>query len=303
MSPDQNFIALCPEAIVGLDAHYCIRIFNPAAERLFGYAAAELIGQPITRLVPDRFITRVRSALTAQAATEAADQLAGRYHEWPACHQDGHELTLEVAISLVDSLPGDDDHCRVLAFVHNITARKQVENQLRQLWQAIEQSPATIVITDPDGRIEYANPKFKATTGYTLGEALGQTPRILKSGHTPSDEYKQLWDTISTGREWHGEFHNKKKDGELYWEWASISPILDAQGGIVNYLAVKEDITARKAAEADRARYLSLVQATLDSTADGILVIDVDRRVTIYNRKFIELWRIPADIVASRDDQ
>ncbi len=303
MPPDETFIALCPEAIVGLDSHYRIRLFNPAAERLFGYTAAELMGQSIEQLVPDRSVARVRTAIATQAVIAAAARLAGSYHEWTARHQDGRELTLEVAVSPIDSDPGRADQCQVLAFAHNITARKQVENQLRQLWQAIEQSPATIVITDPDGRIEYANPKFTATTGYTLGEALGQNPRILKSGHTPSDEYRQLWATISAGREWHGEFHNKKKDGELYWEWASISPILNAQGEITNYLAVKEDITARKAAEADRARYLSLVQATLDSTADGILVIDVDRRVTIYNRKFVELWRIPADIVASHDDR
>jgi len=284
MPLDETFIALCPEAIIGLDPQYRIRVFNPAAERLFGYAAADLIGQSISRLVPDRLIARVQSAFIPQPATEAATHLSGSYHEWTARHQDGHELTLEVAISLIGSAPDHAEECQVLAFAHNITARKQVETQLRQLWLAIEQSPATIVITDPDGHIEYVNPKFTASTGYTLGEVLGQNPRILKSRHTQPDEYKQLWNTITAGHEWHGEFHNKKKNGELYWEWASISPIFDAQGEIINYLAVKEDITARKAAEAALQDERDLIAAVLDTAGALLIVLDRVGHILRYNR-------------------
>ena len=284
MPLDKTFIALCPEAIIGLDAQYRIRVFNPAAERLFGYAAAAVIGGSIEQLVPERFMARVQAALSTQPAVVAAERLIGRYHEWVARHRDGHELTLDVAVSLLAD-PGDtDEHCRVLAFAHNITARKQVENQLRQLWLAIEQSPATIVITDPDGRIEYVNPKFTATTGYSLAEALGQNPRILKSGHTPDADYKQLWDTITAGQEWHGEFHNKKKNGELYWEQASISPILDSHGAIINHLAVKEDITARKAAEAELHAERDLVAAVLDTAGALLAVLDRTGHIVRYNR-------------------
>jgi PAS domain S-box-containing protein len=126
---------------------------------------------------------------------------------------------------------------------------KQQDEQLRKLSRAVEQSANTIMITDLAGNIEYVNPKFTALTGYTLDEVRGQNPRFLKSGHTSDAEYADMWRTISAGHEWHGEFLNKKKNGELYWEWSTFSPIKDAEGRVTHYLAVKEDITARKAAE------------------------------------------------------
>ena len=131
----------------------------------------------------------------------------------------------------------------------DITERKQAEDKLRKLTRAVEQSPATVVITNLEGSIEYVNPKFTQITGYTPEEAIGQNPRVLKSGEQPAEYYKVLWETISSGKEWRGEFHNKKKNGEFYWESASISPIKDKRGNITHYLAVKEDITAQKKAE------------------------------------------------------
>ena len=121
----------------------------------------------------------------------------------------------------------------------------------RKLSTAVEQSPVTIVITDTSGTIEYVNPKFTEMTGYTLAEALGQNPRILKSGEFPPEAYKTLWNTILAGEVWRGEFHNKKKNGQLFWEQASISPIKDALGIVTSFVAVKEDITGRKLAEAE----------------------------------------------------
>jgi PAS domain S-box-containing protein len=130
---------------------------------------------------------------------------------------------------------------------------------VRKLSRAVEQSPAAIVITNPNGEIEYVNPKFTQTTCYTLAEAVGKNPRILKSGHTTQQEYQQLWDTISSGGEWRGVFQNRKKNGDLYWESATIAPIWDQNGAITHFLAVKEDITERKRLE----KQLQL-QATTD---------------------------------------
>jgi len=130
-----------------------------------------------------------------------------------------------------------------------IAEREQAERQIRKLSQAVEQSSATVMITDVGGRIEYANRKFAEATGYTLEEVVGKNPRFLKSGHTLPEEYTKLWDTISSGQEWRGEFHNKRKDGSLYWEAASISPIKASNGKIINYLAIKEDVTKRKQTE------------------------------------------------------
>lgn len=131
----------------------------------------------------------------------------------------------------------------------DISEIKSVEDQLRKLSLAVEQSPVSIIITDVSGKIEYTNPKFSEVTGYTAAEVKGLNPRMLKSGTRPSECYRELWETITAGRSWRGEFHNKRKNGELYWEEASISPIRDAAGTITHYLAVKEDITARKQVE------------------------------------------------------
>jgi two-component system, sensor histidine kinase and response regulator len=132
---------------------------------------------------------------------------------------------------------------------HDITERKRVDEELRKLYRAVEQSPISIVITDAQGLIEYVNPKFSELTGYSREEALGKNPNILKSGATAPENYKQLWDTIKAGGEWHGEFQNKKKNGEVYFEAALISPILDETGSITHFLATKEDITNRKRTE------------------------------------------------------
>jgi len=133
----------------------------------------------------------------------------------------------------------------------DITDRKRAEDELRWLSRAVEQSPASVVITDLKGDIEYVNPKFTEVTGYSCSEILGKNPRILKSGDKPAEEYRKLWQTIVSGEEWRGEFHNKRKNGELYWESASICPIRDAHGRPAHYIAVKEDITGRKRMEAE----------------------------------------------------
>lgn len=125
----------------------------------------------------------------------------------------------------------------------DITERIQRENLLKKLKLAVEQSPVSIIITNVEGEIEYGNPKACETTGYSLEELSGQNPRILKSGYKPSSAYNELWETIISGKIWHGEFLNKRKNGELYWESAAISPIFDNEGNIINFLAIKEDIT------------------------------------------------------------
>jgi PAS domain S-box-containing protein len=127
--------------------------------------------------------------------------------------------------------------------------RKHTEEKIRQLSQAVEQSPVTIIITNTNGEIEYANPKFVETTGYTIEEVVGKNPRFLKSDYTSSNEYGELWQTLKIGKEWHGEFHNKRKDGSFFWESATISPIINAQGESTHFIAIKEDITERKIAE------------------------------------------------------
>lgn len=128
----------------------------------------------------------------------------------------------------------------------DITDTKRAEAELRKLSRAVEQSPATVVITDIDGNITYVNPKFCETTGYSVEESIGQKPSLVSSGERSKEDYEELWATITAGKEWRGEFHNKRKDGSLFWEYASISAIKDENGAISHYLAVKEDVTERK---------------------------------------------------------
>ena len=136
-----------------------------------------------------------------------------------------------------------------------ISERKQAEEELRKLSRAVEQSPATTIITDPAGHIEYVNPRFTEVTGYTLQEVAGQTPRIFKSGQTSSETYQELWETITAGKEWQGELRNRKKDGTLYWASTSISPITDQQGTVTHFLGISEDVTQRKRAEDEARRH------------------------------------------------
>lgn len=153
----------------------------------------------------------------------------------------------------------------------------------RLLMHALEQSPATIIVTDTEGRIVYANPKFVETTGYTVSEVIGQNPRILKSGETTSEEYRQLWKAITGGKEWRGTFHNRRKDGKLYWERASISPVFDADGKIANFMAVKEDITEFMEADAERRRTAAGFHAVFAALPAAVILIDGSGRILLAN--------------------
>jgi two-component system CheB/CheR fusion protein len=123
------------------------------------------------------------------------------------------------------------------------------ESLLRMLVQAVQQSASTVVITDLDGAIQYVNPKFVQLTGYSAAEAIGKNPRILQSGKTPPNVYRDMWATITTGQEWRGEVQNKKKNGELYWGSLTISPIKTPDNVVTHYLGIEEDITQRKMLE------------------------------------------------------
>jgi len=146
-------------------------------------------------------------------------------------------------------------------YFRDMTERKRAEERLRKLSRDVEQSPAAVVITDVHGTIEYVNPRFTQVTGYTAAEVKRQNPRLLKSGMQSPAVYEELWKTILAGGEWRGEFANKKKSGEIYWESASIVPIRDSAGAITHFLGVKEDITERKAAEEELRRAKEAAEA------------------------------------------
>jgi diguanylate cyclase (GGDEF)-like protein/PAS domain S-box-containing protein len=139
--------------------------------------------------------------------------------------------------------------CGRMLVWRDVSDRYTIQEDRRKLARAVEQSANAIVITDSKGQIEFVNPAFTRVTGYTLEEVQGQNPRVLKSGEQAPEFYRDLWGTIMSGETWQGEFHNRRKDGTLYWEAATISPIRRSDGQITHFVAVKEDITARKEAQ------------------------------------------------------
>jgi PAS domain S-box-containing protein len=158
--------------------------------------------------------------------------------------EDGKSVWVEIIASPMHL---KDYDCVVVT--SDVTKRKEAEEQLRKLSRAIEQSESSIIITDRVGNIEYVNRKSLETSGYSMEELIGKNPRILQSGNTPKEEYNKLWGTVLAKGEWIGEFQNKKKSGEIYWESVHISAILSEIGEITNFLAVKEDITYKKSME------------------------------------------------------
>ncbi len=143
---------------------------------------------------------------------------------------------------------------RMAGSIVDITEGRIAQEQARKLSRATENSPASVVITAKDGTIEYVNPTFCKVTGYTPEEAIGNNPRVLKSGNLSESFYKDMWDTINSGRTWRGDFINRKKNGEEFWESASISPIKNSEGEITHFVAVKQDITERKQMEEELIR-------------------------------------------------
>jgi len=162
-------------------------------------------------------------------------------------HKNGSFVWVSLSVSAMWK-PGEDPDYHI-AVVQDITPQKKLELERRKLRVAVEQSPVTIAITDLNGTIEYVNPAFCKITGYSLEETIGQNPRFLNSGITPVETFDEMWTTLSKGNTWIGEFINKKKNGDLYYEEAIISPVIDESNAIVNYLAVKNDITYKKLQE------------------------------------------------------
>lgn len=214
---------------------------SPSIEKILGYKVEELTDQPVFNLISPEDITQLTEAYREIIRNKELNIM-----ELRARHKNGDWRNFEItAVNLICDIS-------INGFVINardITDRKLAEENIIKLSHAVEQSPTSVIITDLKGNIEYVNPKFTELTGYTFDDVKGKNPRILKTGNTPQEEYKILWDTISTGNTWQGEFQNKKKNGENYWEYAHISPIKNRKGIITHYLAVKEDITDRKIAD------------------------------------------------------
>jgi diguanylate cyclase (GGDEF)-like protein/PAS domain S-box-containing protein len=217
--------------------------FNPYMEELSGFSLAEVQGQDWFRtFLPVEDHSKI-SALCQKLVTDIQTSSSA----YSIVTKDGRERDIEwYEKKLKDA---DGNVVGVLAVGQDITERKWADAQIRMLSQAIEQSPVSVVIADPEANIQYVNNTFEQVTGYCAVEVIGKSSQFLKSGRTPRSQYDELWQTISSGKAWRGEFQNRKKNGEFFWEHVHIAPVLDESGSICNYLAVKEDITQRKQQE------------------------------------------------------
>jgi PAS domain S-box-containing protein len=233
------------DAIILIDNEGCISYWNPAAEKIFGYTREEAIGKQLHQLlIPPRYHDSFKKGFISFKET-GKGAVAGKSIELQAIGKGRTEFPIELSLSAIQ-LKGKWSG---LGVVRDVSERKRTEAELYKLSLAVEQSQVSIVVTDAKGNIEYVNPKFMEVTGYTREEVIGKNPRILKSGEHPPEFYKQFWGVLTSGKEWRGELQNKRRDGELYWENASISPIKDTEGVITHFLGVKEDITEKKRLE------------------------------------------------------
>lgn len=270
---------------------------NPAAARILGLNLDQLLGK--TSLDPDW-----------RAVHEDGREFAGNEHPAMVAVQSGarvRNVLMGVSSGAIkgrrwieidavpETHPGADKPFRVFTTFRDITARLEAEQSLRRLSVVVEQSPVVVVMTDTSGRITYVNPRFEEVTGYTAAEALGQNPRILKSGGTPAEYYDELWRTITAGKVWRGEFVNRRKDGTVFTELAIITPVRDTQGRITNFVALKEDITERKRTEESLRRSQELLEATGQVAAIGGWEVDVRTQEVFFSAQTRRLHEVADD--------
>ncbi len=235
---------------------------SPQVENILGYTPAEIIGKtPFDLMGPEEInqTTRVFNTLA-----ETAQPILHLEHI--ALHKDKHPIVLET-----NGVPSFDNEGQITGYIginRDITKRKQAETTRIRLATAIEQASETVVITDLQGSIQYTNPAFEKLTGYTCEEALGQNPRILNSGTQDPAFYKKMWDQLLRGEIWHGRMINKKKDGSLFEEEVTISPVKDNAGKISNFVAVKRDVS--KEAALEKQLQQSMKMEAIGTMAGGI---------------------------------
>ena len=263
------------DGLIALDLKNRIIDINRSAAELLGNTENALLGKKLEDVFP-RFTSELMEAPEKEIKFELNiddqryyDALLSPVHdEWPK-GQIGRMIILR-----------------------DITERKQTELRLLQLHKAVEQSPVSVLITDIQGNIEYVNPYFTKLTGYELNEAIGKNPLIIQSGSTPRETYEEMWNTIRSGNVWRGDIWNKKKNGELYCELEIITPVIDSDGTIVNYVAIKEDITAQKEADAK----LREAHNKLEEQMNEIQVLQSDLReqairdplTKLHNRRYLK---------------
>jgi PAS domain S-box-containing protein len=280
------------EALFEIDSNGIFRFISQQIEQIVGFTPEEIIGKPFAYFVGNNVeIINQRIDLIKEQKVLTSDYLLPK-------KEGGHVWVRISSQAVIENNKPE----RIFGTIIDITEKKESEIQLLRLFKAVEQTTVSIVITDLDANIVYANPKATETTGYELHELLGKNPRVLKSGETSLEEYQDLWNKITQGKVWEGVFHNKRKDGSLYWEFSKISPVINDKGEIINYIAIKEDISARKEAEmalvvSEKRLNQSQVLAKM-----GSFDLDIINRVSYWSNNIFNLYQIdPKQVTPSME--
>jgi PAS domain S-box-containing protein len=280
------------DAIIMIDPRGCINFWNPSAERMLGYTQQEALGKNLHELIAPRQYYEAFVVAFSKFKNDGSGNAVGRAVELNARRKNGSEFPIMLSLSALHR----PDGWYAVGIIYDKTIQQQTEEELRKLSRAVECSPVSIVITDVAGNIEYVNKKFIEVTGYTYDEVKGKNPRILKSGETTLEEYKRLWEIVSAGGTWIGEFHNKKKNGELYWDSASISSISDLQGHISHYIAVKENITEKKKNEYNQQVLLGQLKTKNEEIEEALRRLTQMQEGLIQSEKMSSLGLLAAGI-------
>ncbi|WP_051901399.1 PAS domain S-box protein [Methylotenera sp. L2L1] len=256
---------------------------NTMVERFFGTTEANIIGKTdydfVDKDLADFFRDHDRKAMIAGKTTVN--------EEWLTFADGGYHGLFETKKApLIDS---NGHLIGIFGIAHDITARKNNELKLRLLSTAIEQSPTSVAITNLESKIEYVNPTFTKEAGYNPDEVIGKNPRILQSGLTDKSVYDDMWSKLALGQNWTGEFINKRKNGEIYYEEAYISPVLDDSGKTTHYVALKVDITEKKQVQSALKKSNEQLNNLLQSMAEGAYGVDVDGNCTFVNNSFLTI--------------
>jgi PAS domain S-box-containing protein len=265
------------DAIVSTNLEGVITSWNAAAERLYGYTADEITGQSIAQIIPPEERHHEKRDILQRVS---GGELVSHF-ESSGIAKGGHRFPVSLTLSPIKDASGNT--VGASAIIRDITERKQAEEQLRLQSAALEAAANAIMITDSQGAVLWVNPAFTSLTGYSPEEVIGKTSSPLRSGEHESEFYRELWETITAGRVWYGEMVNRRKNGSLYTEEMTITPVRDANGTISRFVAIKQDITQRKRAEEELRERESTFHGITDSTQDAILMMDPQGCLSFWN--------------------
>ncbi|MGK5093268.1 response regulator [Deltaproteobacteria bacterium TL4] len=228
------------DAIVMIDEQSSVLFWNGAAERIFGYTQEEIIGKEFAQYLPlSSYAAEINQGELKAFSIVNQETVSGKTIELTGIGKNGIKIPVELSLSTVKI----KDKWNTIGILRDITERKKTEEERNRLATAVEQAAEHIAITNVEGIIEYINPAFEQVTGYSYGEVIGKSASILKSGKHDEAFYKKMWETINQGEVWNGHVINRKKDGTLFEEEMTISPIRNEKGKIINFVAVKYDVT------------------------------------------------------------